>query len=285
VVVGPYVYDLDSPTPSIASVTLPRAGAGISGALIAAGLVTYDTGPPFAGSMEVYDLRSKTPTIPVAITPAPAWANMSGMSVAIDGTTVAVGAPFDDGVMLDKGAVFIFGPAPPPADTDSDGLLDSWELTYWPSIVGHGAVDDFDQDGSTELLEFAFGLDPTVPDAGGLPRVTVAKGYLTMTLSKRPGVTYEVQSGGTVLVGRADSFNSATTTVLIDNATTLRVRDNVLIGASPARFMRVKVTAALKGDRDPSGRLICDGRFPSPLGWAEGWRPLGPRCWCSIGYR
>ena len=31
---------------------------------------------------------------------------------------------------------------------------------------------------------------------------------------------------------------------LTDNATTLKARDNVLIGAAPARFMHLRVTAA-----------------------------------------
>ena len=54
-----------------------------------------------------------------------------------------------------------------------------------------------------------------------------------------------VQGDGKVLLGgQPTSFSSATTTVLLDTATTLKVRDNVLIGTPPARFLRVKVTAA-----------------------------------------
>jgi len=33
--------------------------------------------------------------------------------------------------------------------------------------------------------------------------------------------------------------------VLINDATTLKVRDNSVIGTPPSRFLRVKVTAAL----------------------------------------
>jgi hypothetical protein len=66
-------------------------------------------------------------------------------------------------------------------------------------------------------------------------------GYLTMTIAKRAGVTYQVQSAATP---DEAAFSAATTTVLIDNATTLKARDNYPIGAIPGRFMRVKVTAA-----------------------------------------
>lgn len=52
-----------------------------------------------------------------------------------------------------------------------------------------------------------------------------------------PGVTYEVQSAATL-------FSANTTTVLINKATTLKMRDNTLISTLPARFMRVQVTAA-----------------------------------------
>jgi len=65
-----------------------------------------------------------------------------------------------------------------------------------------------------------------------------------MTITKQIGATYEVQSAGTLLGGQPTSFSPATTTVLLDTATTLKVRDNVLIGTPPARFLRVKVNAA-----------------------------------------
>jgi hypothetical protein len=56
-------------------------------------------------------------------------------------------------------------------------------------------------------------------------------------------VTSEVQSAGSLLPALPDSFSASTTTVLTNNATTLKVRDNFLIGTPPACFMRVKVTA------------------------------------------
>ncbi len=129
-------------------------------------------------------------------------------------------------------------------DADDDGLLDSWELTYWPTTVGHNADDDWDHDGLKELLELAFGLDPTVPDSQSQPAAIVENGYLTMTVIKRPGVNYEVQSAGMVRLDGPDSFSAATTVLLIDDATTLKVRDSVAFGNTSARFLRVKVTAA-----------------------------------------
>jgi len=132
-----------------------------------------------------------------------------------------------------------------PNDRDNDGLLDSWEQTYWPVTTGHSALDDFDNDGYSELLELALGLNPTQPNAGGLPPVATEGGYQTMTITKHAGVTYEVQSAGTLMPGRPDSFSATSTTVLIDNATTLKVRDNFSVSTSPpTRFMRVRVMAS-----------------------------------------
>jgi len=255
-----YVYDLNSVTPTIPVGTLNNPApvmadrkadqfgfaVAISGSRVVVGSHLDDTGAVDSGRAYVYELGSATPTVPAATldNPAPAASDVFGLSVAIDGDRIAVGAPLDDSMVADKGFVYIFGPAPTPTDADGDGLPDSWELTYWPTTVGHSALDDFDHDGYPELLELAFGLNPTITDRGGLPPVTVESGYLTTTIAKQPGVTYEVQSAGTLSLSLPNSFSSATTTALIDTATTLKVRDNVLIGAAPARFLRTKVTAA-----------------------------------------
>ena len=103
---------------------------------------------------------------------------------------------------------------------------------------------DLDGDGLANLDKLAFGLDPSVPDSALAPAPVAEDGYLTITLTKHAGATYQVQSAGTLLLGQPESFSPATTTVLIDSATTLKVRDNFLLGTPPARYMRVKVTAS-----------------------------------------
>ncbi len=248
-----YVYDLTSATPTVPVVTLnnpsPAANdrfgccVAISGTRVVVGAYQDDAGATDAGSAYVYDLTSATPTIPVTTLNKshPAASDQFGISVAISDTTIAIGTPGDDTLGSEKGYAYIYGPNP---DLDGDGLRDAWELSYWPTTTGHSALDDFDHDGYVEVLELALGLDPTVPDPGGLPPVTNEGDYLTMTITKHAGVTYEVQSAGTLLPGQPDSFSPATTTILLNNATTLKVRDNTLIGTTPTRFLRVKVTTA-----------------------------------------
>ena len=98
---------------------------------------------------------------------------------------------------------------------------------------------DIETDGFANLLEYSLGLNPLVPDAGDAPRVVNEGGYLTMTIIKWPGVTYTVQSAASP---DAAAFSAATTTILVNDAMTLKVRDNVQIGSGAKRFMRVRVT-------------------------------------------
>ena len=178
-----------------------------------------------------------------------------GIKVALDGGTALVGASGESSSTLGvnttpnegsvaSGAAYVFTGFGAGADGDNDGLLDSWELAYWPTATGHSALDDWDKDGYVELLELALGLNPTVSNPGGLPPLTEEGGYLTMTITKQPGVTYQVQTAGTLVPAQPDSFSTASTTVLINDATTLKVRDNFLISATPRRFIRAQVTAA-----------------------------------------
>ena len=107
-----------------------------------------------------------------------------------------------------------------------------------------GADDQAIVDGLPALLEEALGMNPALPDAASEPPVVQEGGYLTMTVPKHAGVAYEVQTAGTLSSGQPDSFSATTTTILIDDATTLKVRDNVPLAGAPHRFMRLKVTAA-----------------------------------------
>lgn len=62
-----------------------------------------------------------------------------------------------------------------------------------------------------------------------------------MTVNKRAGVNYSIESAGGLDIGM---FSPATTTILTNNATTLKARDNFTPATATQRFLRVKVTAA-----------------------------------------
>ncbi len=249
-----YVYDLSSATltapvftlnnPSPASSEQFGYSVAIRNTHVVVGALLAYIGTTSAGSAYLYDLNSATPTVPATTFDNPGLksGDQFGNAVAIDADTIAIGAINADANGTDSGAVYTFGILP--NDGDNDGLRDTWELLYWPDTIGHGPSDDFDHDGFTNLQELAFGLNPLVPDASVGPKPVVESGYLTVTLTKQPWVTYEVQSAGSLLSSHPESFSPEMTTILINNSTTLKVRDNFLIGTQPSRFMRVKVIGA-----------------------------------------
>jgi len=218
------------------------SSVAISGTRVVVGAQSDDAGAADTGSAYIYDIASGTPSTPIVTlnNPGPAAAGYFGNSAAVDGNLVVLGAFGDDTTAMDAGATYIFGPV----DGDNDGLRDNWEIMRFGTQYGHGPLDDDDHDGIVNLLELAFGFNPTAPNGGVLAPAVPEDGYLTMTLTKQPGVTYEVQSAGTLLPSLPDSFSASTTTILINDTTTLKVRDNTLFGTPPARFMRVQVTGA-----------------------------------------
>jgi hypothetical protein len=102
-----YVYDLNSPTPTVPAITLESiAGAvtdhtnttvAISGSRVVVGVTLDDSGDdsgyPGPGRVYVYDLSSSTPAVPLAAfrEPGPEEDDAFGSAVAISGTLVVVG--------------------------------------------------------------------------------------------------------------------------------------------------------------------------------------------------
>jgi sulfur relay (sulfurtransferase) DsrC/TusE family protein len=119
-----YVYDLSSGTPTLPAVTLSKLSpavserfghaVAISGARVVVGANLDDTGATDAGSAYVYDLLSSTPTVPVATlaNPAPGANDQFGFCVAIDGSSIVIGTPFDDTAAYDKGYAYVFNAFP-----------------------------------------------------------------------------------------------------------------------------------------------------------------------------
>ena len=126
--------------------------------------------------------------------------------------------------------------------------LAGWRQTYFqnPANSGDGAdLNDFDKDGIVNLLEFALGTFPN-DSASSIQLVSQTEmsggqPYLTLTVPKPPGITgitYVVEVSGS-LDGWASG--AANTTVITNDSTTLKVRDNTpAIGGS--RYIRLKVT-------------------------------------------
>jgi uncharacterized delta-60 repeat protein len=164
-----------------------------------------------------------------------------GLAFQVDGRMVVAGTAHN-GTNDDMAVVRLQGDAPLPPD--GDGLLDEWEYRYWGTTAGHNDLDDFDGDGYCEIQEQGTGLNPTYPDRGNLPPVAILDGYLTMTVTRQPGVVYEVQSGGSLIPGSAKYFSPSNTWTLINDPVHLRVRDNVFVGDESFRCIRLSIQPA-----------------------------------------
>ena len=99
------------PNPSPADGDNFGYSVAISGARVVVGAYGDDTQAQNAGSAYVYDLSSGTPTVPVTTlnNPEPAADDFFGISVAIDGARVVVGAYGDDTGASNAGSVYVYG--------------------------------------------------------------------------------------------------------------------------------------------------------------------------------
>ena len=100
----PYTYASDRLLPPGTIVAVPL------GTRVVIGGVQDDTVATDSGSAYVYNLAGTTPTTPVAVLKktVPAASDFFGVSVAISGTRVVVGAHSDDTGASNAGAAFVF---------------------------------------------------------------------------------------------------------------------------------------------------------------------------------
>jgi hypothetical protein len=82
----------------------------ISGTRLAVGATQDDTGATDAGSVYVYDLRSGTPTVPVTTlnNTSPEATDLFGISVAVSGTQVVIGANGDNTGASNAGSAYVY---------------------------------------------------------------------------------------------------------------------------------------------------------------------------------
>jgi hypothetical protein len=181
-----YVYDLSGGSPTIPAATLnnpsPAASdwfgwsVAISGARVVIGARNDDALASNAGSAYVYDMLSGTPALPVTTlnNPAPATDDNFGNSVAISGTRVVVGAPFDDMGATNAGSAYVYdvssgNPTAPVSVLNNPGLVVNDQFSFSVAVSGNlmvagaylddtGAADS----GSAYVYDLSSGT-PTVP--------------------------------------------------------------------------------------------------------------------------
>ncbi len=114
------VYDLNSATPTVPVLFIPSpqpassivfgCAVALEGTRLVVGARGESTGAPFAGSVYVFDLIGATPTVPVLTlnNPMPGSGDDFGVSVALSGSRVVVGARSDDTVASNAGSAYVY---------------------------------------------------------------------------------------------------------------------------------------------------------------------------------
>lgn len=156
-----------------------------------------------------------------------------------DGKIVLAGTSRDTGGYNRIGIARLWGHPP----------VQSWRLKHFGSTVAAGnAVDsaDPDGDGRSNLLEYALGTSP-VSGLHGTAAVSMTvervgiRDYPTATITKphgEEGLSYNMTVSGNLAQWFTDGLH---TSVLVDDATTFKIRDNTYLVQGAPRFARISV--------------------------------------------
>lgn len=129
----------------------------------------------------------------------------------------------------------------------------------WPPSANSSALGNPDQDGFSNLLEYAFGLNPLAADtSANLPHVSTSGNRFAITFTRDPALTtlnYEIEGssnltqwttiaratgGGQTSDVNEGSFNITETSVA--NLRRVTVIDQAVVSSGSPRFLRVRVT-------------------------------------------
>lgn len=178
-----YVYELASATPRVPTVILtnpsPAMGdrfggaVAIDGTRVVIGANGDDASGENSGIAYVYDLASLTPTTPVTTLINPEFVTAGdsfGVSVAISGAHVVIGASLGDGDASDSGVAYVFnlGSASPeapiaslnaPSTVQGDVFGGSMAIDGTTIVAGASRNDSF---GLDRGAVYVFGLRPTL---------------------------------------------------------------------------------------------------------------------------
>lgn len=142
------------------------AGTGVTGSLHVNG-VRVDSAALAGGdatgvTRTVYINAEVNDAIDLALTPVGAGGDTGdGSDGSASWMRISTGIP--SAPFQPDGSLFI--PAGQTADSDGDGLIDFWELAYFPGdLNAASAAGDADNDGLTDKQEFDMGLPPNNPD-------------------------------------------------------------------------------------------------------------------------
>lgn len=120
-------------------------------------------------------------------------------------------------------------------------VIETWRQTHFGSTAnsGNGAdLFDFDQDGLVNLVEFAFGLDPTLASSAQLPQAQLSGGNIFYSFTQPVGV-----SGVTYGAEWSTTLEAGSWTPIPDTGTPPQRLFSVPLGSNPKQFLRFRITS------------------------------------------
>jgi hypothetical protein len=129
--------------------------------------------------------------------------------------------------------------------------IQAWRQLHFgsPENTGQGADDNIvANDGMSNLMKYALGINPTTPGVAAAPTATREGGLLKLTFTRRrdaTDITYRVEGTSDLASDWTTLYSSAENTYEggQNESTPVTVSDNPPSGSTPTRrFMRLKVT-------------------------------------------
>jgi len=115
--------------------------------------------------------------------------------------------------------------------------IETWKLSHFGTGADGGDLDDFEKDGIPNLVEYAFGFDPTANSAGLLPSPQLSENHLEIRFNQPAGVggvVYGAEWSTTLLPG--------SWVAVPDSGQLPEHVFRVPVAGKPRLYMRLKVT-------------------------------------------
>ena len=110
--------------------------------------------------------------------------------------------------------------------------------TTWAAIYGLGGpLEDPEGDGMANIVEFAFGINPTLVDRSLIPRPQIIGSNMVLSFAQSPGV-----SGITYGAEWSATLQSGDWHTIPDTGTAPQHVFSIPIGSNPRLFLRLRVT-------------------------------------------
>ena len=243
-VTGDLLWTLNNPTPEAGDQF--GYSVAVSGNTVVVGAPYDDTGVTDSGAAYVFDAATGN-LLSALVNPTPAESDNFGFSVAVCGSTVLVGAPYDDAGATDSGSAYIFHAStgillstlvnPTPASGDGFGW--SVALSETRAVVGapyedgasrdRGAVYGFDGT-PPPVPDLLAASDTGVSDTDNLTRLDNSSAAKTLQFAVSntvSGATVTIYADGTAI--GSTTATGTTTTVTTDGAHDLADGSHVII--------------------------------------------------------